>query len=303
MSITRPGLQDLWGSCYSPEHQKSLPPEEFRKTFCEQCMNTGCLNSRGSGTSWAKRVLTQEDRLLKNPLFSDPRDPQYKKISEMDFQNVLREVISIDLAEARGDWSIPTPQEIGREAAAIFGVAPPASWKPEPDLEEPVPPEKLVDEISHTDLEGKPASPPDSPKQGSWRVIGDSGSLWEVSHYQDNTWGCSCPAYTHKKVECKHIQDIQRKLQRGSSETLPEARPPEARPPEPLDRAVMPPPGVAPVFKPAGSGNTKIPEGGLMIGGGPSNPPRQEDPWALPPTALPPTERIIPVGGKIQFKK
>lgn len=307
-------LQDLWDSCYSQEHRKSIPPEEFRKTFCDQCMNTKCQNSKGSGTSWAKRILTQEERLLRNPQFSDPRDPQYRKISEMDFQNVLREVISIEIAEARGDWSIPTQQEIGREAAAILGIAPPISWKPEPvsleleskeEDEDPVPPEKLVDEVSHSDLDGRPAAPFSPPEtnlllEGSWKVIGDSGSLWEVSRYVGNLWKCSCPVYAHKKVECKHILDIQRKLQKGAPEAISEA--PPTKEPEP-PRARMPPPGIAPVFKPAGGGNTKLPEGGLMIGGGLPPTPKQEDPWALPPTAPPLNERVIPVGGKIQFKR
>ena len=299
-------LQDLWDSCYSSDHRKTLSPEEFRKTFCDQCMNTRCQNSKGSGTSWAKRILTQEDRLLKNPLFSDPRDPQYQKIKAMDFESVLREVIAVDIAEARGDWSIPTPHDIGREAAAILGVAPPTSWRPAPpseEDEEPTPPEKLVDEVSHTDLEGKPAPKKEPEVEGSWRVIGDSGTLWEVTLYAGGLWACSCPVHKHKKMDCKHILDIQMKNQRSPSETpKPETPKPEAKRQE-LPQATMPPPGVAPVFKPAGGGNTKIPEGGLMIGGGIPTPPKVEDPWALPPTAPPLKERVISVGGKIQFKR
>lgn len=300
--------QDLWDSCYSSDHRKMLSPEEFRKTFCDECMNTRCQNSKGSGTSWAKRILTQEERLLRNPNFSDPRDPQYKRISEMDFESVLREVIAIDIAEARGDWSIPTPQEIGREAATLLGLAPPTSWVqtpevPEPKEEDPTPPEKLVDEVSLTDLAGKPTPnlPEETPLkvEGSWKVVGDSGSLWEVILYAEGLWKCNCPAHTHKKIECKHIQGIQRKIQRSPPEPVREAQPSKLEPE--LPRAMMPPPGIAPVFKPAGGGNTKLPEGGLMIGGGLV--PKQEDPWALPPTAPPSNERVIPVGGKIQFKR
>ena len=299
-------LQDLWDSCYSDEHRKTMPPEEFQKTFCNQCMNTKCQNSKGSGTSWAKRILTQEERLLRNPVFSDPRDPQFKRISEMDFQNVLREVISVDLAESRGDWSIPSDKEISREAAVIFGLAPPtpAGWVPE----EPRPPEKLVDEVRHTDLTGKPAPEnPENPKKtkeviGSWRVVGDSGSLWEVSQYSEDFWECSCPSFQHKKIECKHIRDIQTKIQRSSPQDPPRAASIADTPKQDSQREpISPPPGVIPVFKPSGSGNTKIPEGGLMIGG--SSPPKPNDPWALPPTAPPITERVIPVGGKIQFKR
>ena len=306
-------LRDFWDSCYSSEHRQSLKPEEFRKTFCEQCMNTGCQNSRGSGTAWAKRVLTQEERLLRNPRFSEPGDPRLRRISEMDFENLLQEALSIEISEARGDWSIPTPQEVGREAAVVLGLTPPVAWRspeeePEPPEEDPEPPEKLVDEVTHTDLAGKPTEqqPRNPPRQGSWKIIGDSGNLWEVSHFQDDSWGCTCPAYTHKKVSCKHILDVQRKLQRSS---LPEPPVPQTSAPQtpapqtPAPQAENLPPGIAPVFRPIGGGNTKIPEGGLMVGGGSLKTPQGEDPWALSPTALPTNERVIPVGGKIQFKR
>lgn len=293
-------LQDLWDSCYSPEHRKILPPEEFKKTFCDQCQNIKCQNSKGSGTSWIKRISTQEDKLLRNPVFSDPNDPRFQRFSEMDFKNVLQEVLSIEISEARGDWSIPTKEEVGREAASLLGMAPPVSWKaPLPTVpeEDPLPPEKLVDEISHTDLEGKPTGTPaptenPSSKEGSWKILGDSGSVWEVTLFEGGAWHCRCPAFTHKKTDCKHILDIQRKLQRS----------PVQKEPAPADLS-MPPPGIAPIFKPHVGTNTRIPEGGLMIGGGSPPPPKEVDPWALPPTAPPLNERIIPVGGRVQFKK
>jgi hypothetical protein len=206
----------------------------------------------------------------------------------MDFQSVLQEAIAIKISEERGDWSLPTPQEIGREAASLMGVAPPISWRPPKEVEPaPMPPEKLVDEVSTTNLEGK------TPKtlEGSWKVVGDSGAVWEVSKYSGEVWKCSCPAFQNRGVECKHISDVIRKSKRSPAPS-----------PERLPELTMPPPGIAPIFKPFGSeANTKIPDGGLLIGGGP--PPPEADPWALPPTAAPLNERVIPVGGKIQFRK
>ena len=314
-------LQDLWDSCYSSEHRKVMPPEEFKKTFCDQCMNTTCQNSKGSGTSWAKRILTQEDKLLRNPVFAEPNDPRFERFSEVDFQSVLQEVISIEISEARGDWSIPTKEEIGREAASLLGLAPPVSWRPpvQEEPEEPLPPEKLVDEVSHTDLEGKPSLPdkkpalpeikpeiktkPEEDLEGSWKIIGDSGSVWEVSVYSGDNWTCGCPVYQHRKIECKHILDIQRKLQRSPPQSPVETRKEPPKEPSPPPVALLPPPGIAPIFKPAGGSNTRLPEGGLMIGGGPAPVAREEDPWGLPPTAPPLNERVIPVGGRVQFKK
>lgn len=308
-------LQDLWDSCYSSEHRKVIPPEEFKKTFCDQCMNTTCQNSKGSGTSWAKRILTQEDKLLRNPVFAELNDPRFKRFSELDFQSVLQEVLSIEISEARGDWSIPTKEEVGREAASLLGLAPPVSWMPpiQEEPEDPQPPAKLVDEVSHTDLEGKPTLQekktnlseikPGGGLEGSWKIIGDSGSVWEVSVYSGDKWTCGCPVYQHRKIECKHILDIQRKLQRSPLQSPPETRREPPKEPSPLPAALLPPPGIAPIFKPAGGSNTRLPEGGLMIGGGHPPVAREEDPWGLPPTAPPLNERVIPVGGRVQFKK
>ena len=186
----------------------------------------------------------------------------------MDFQEIVREAISIKISEERGDWSIPTKEEIGREAAALIGVAPPVSWKPPVEAVEPP----------------KEETPK---KENSWKVVGDKGALWEVYLLTGGSWGCTCPAFTHKKQECKHILDVRRKIQRS----------PKIEEPQEL---TMPPPGVAPIFKPAGS-NTKVPDGGIFLGGG--SEPKEEDPWALPPSAPPLNERVIPVGGRVQFKK
>lgn len=258
-------IDDLWDSCYSAEHQKQVPADEFRGLFCKECMNVGCRNSKANSTSWAKRILEQEEKLLRNPVFADPKDPRFQKMSEMDFKAILEEAISIKISDERGDWSLPTTQEIGREAAAMVGLAPPISWKKE---EKP--------------LETQTPAPAET-----WKVVGDSGKIWEVSLLGE-TWSCTCPVNAHKKQACKHIEDIKRRIQKA---------PPKQQTPE----LTMPPPGVAPIFKPSSGLNTKVPAEGIHIGKIPDT--TEVDPWALPPTAPPINERVIPPGGRVQFKK
>lgn len=52
--------------------------------------------------------------------------------------------------------------------------------------------------------------PPEGIYSKRWQVIGTSGKPWIVSiKSTDNSWGCSCPAWTMKKVhprpDCQHI--------------------------------------------------------------------------------------------------
>ena len=68
-----------------------------------------------------QRMSTQVDRLLDNPNFADPRDPKFNHIREHDFPSLLREAIRIEVSEQKGDWSIPTAQDV-REAMTSKGL-------------------------------------------------------------------------------------------------------------------------------------------------------------------------------------
>jgi len=153
-------LPDLWDGCYDGEHRQKMSPQQFKETFCAQCLNAGCKNSKAAGSKWIQRMLTQEDRLLDNPNFADPRDPQFQRIREQDFQDMLRHALAIEVSSQKGDWSVPTASEIGAAAAQMVGMVPPPSGfqapseeptAPEPE-EEPEPPARLVDEVQEYDL-------------------------------------------------------------------------------------------------------------------------------------------------------
>ena len=44
-----------------------MSPPEFERTFCNQCKNRQCVRADWAFSTWDKRILTQVDRLIKNP--------------------------------------------------------------------------------------------------------------------------------------------------------------------------------------------------------------------------------------------
>lgn len=282
-------IPDLWNNCYDGEHRKAMSPEVFKQTFCDACMNTGCSNSKGAGTQWMKRMLTQEDRLLNNPDFANTNDPRFSGFAEMNFKNMMQEALAIEIADRKGDWEVPTQEEIGQAAAEMLGVLPPTSFQPDPEPEpdpepdpEPEPPPRLVDEVGQTDIEGKTLEEPEEGPDGEWQIKGDSGNLYLVTLWKDGSWKCGCPSIK----ECKHIHEIKRKLSQAPPEPVRED---PVRPP--------PPPPGAFVRNPKAL-NTTQPQGGVMVGGAPLPP--EPDPWAAPPKSK---ERVIDIGGKVTFGK
>jgi len=287
-------VQDLWEECYTGQHRK-VSPGEFKNTFCANCMNAGCKNSKGSGMSWVKRIMTQEDTLLNNPKFADPSDPRFRHL--VDFQDKLREALAIEVATQRGDWEVPTSREIGQAAAELVGISPTGY--------QAAPPEKLVDDVKMTGLDGKPVEEepppkePDSAQADSWKVLGSQGQTWVVTR-EEGSWSCTCPAGQHGKP-CKHIQKIRDRVSLAEPEALSTTHGSAWRGNAPIPK-VEPPqdPVRPPVASPRGVSalNTEQPRGGVMIGNA-APPPPPEDPWA----PKKPKEKIIPLGGKISFKK
>ena len=279
-------LPDLFGDCYEGEHRRLKSPEEFRKQFCSTCLNAGCQNSKGSDTPWVQRMLTQEDRLLDNPVFAPKEGALFRDLQARDFQSKVREALAIELSTKKGDWSVPTEQEVGQAAAEVLGLAPPSLYVAPPTR--PPPPElkfSVADEVRRSPL--PPELPTLEEPDGKWKIRGDSGLIYEVVLSKDGAWSCTCPS---KEVPCKHARSIMEKLARSPLQAAPSN-------PEPTR-----PPSEAPKNFAASVSNTPVPSQGIMIGGAP--PPTQAaapvDPWAPPPISQ---ERVIPVGGKVSFSK
>jgi len=297
-------LPDLFDGCYDGEHRKLLAPEQFKQMFCGVCMNVGCRNSKGAGTKWNKRILTQEDRLLHNPDFAPENTATVLGLP--DFPDMLRQALAIEISDQRGDWEPVTDADVGRAAAEMMGMVAPSGFQKEPEPE-PEPPEDPIpdnDPVDPTTVTPDPSPQPthvdgsqeipDVPEEtpdeiiGRWRVQGDSKDakgkrvIYEVTLHHDGQWECTCAS---REVPCKHARDIAIKRARAA-DMIPEK--PAAHPTRPERKAPTPP---RPSF------NTNMPSGGVMVGGGPPPPP-EPDPWAAPEA---PKERVIGVGGKITF--
>jgi hypothetical protein len=336
-------LPDLWNTCYEGEHRSKKSPEAFKKQFCDVCMNSGCRNSKGSTMSWSERMRTQAELLLHNPRFSDPNDPNFAAIRGMNFEDKLREALAIEVSIQKGDWSIPTEAEIGRAAAEMVGILPPSGFKDQTKLVDEVRTTGLDGQLNApqvpTPMGGEPdedewddVGPPpvdengrrylsetwtaelepdeavyaavDAPEPESWRIRGDSGTIYEVSLTPAGEWGCTCPS---RENPCKHARYVAGRLKRSPepstvppTTSAPKEEPPVPPRPPPLPKGMSegaPPPAYRPKD---GQVNTRMPSEGVMVGGGSPTPPaplQEADPWAPPPAK--PKERIIPVGGRV----
>jgi hypothetical protein len=120
---------------------------------------------------------------------------------------------------------------------------------------------------------------PQPEPQGSWRVQGSGKTDYQVVWRADGAWSCTCPFFTEKKKECKHIHSMAERL-KGSSPEPPTETEPRVRP------------GAPSGFR--SRRNTAVPEEGILVGGSPAPP--TPDPWAPPKEA---EGRRVEVGGTV----
>jgi len=95
--------KDLLGYC----NEHGVPPRQFMQTFCYRCRNHECSNASWGGSIWQSRMRIQQDKLLDNPHFAHPDNPQFDHIRERDFPSLLEKAIQLEIADKRGDWEIP----------------------------------------------------------------------------------------------------------------------------------------------------------------------------------------------------
>lgn len=285
-------MKDLWGECYSGEHQGNLSPEQFKQTFCRVCRNGDCRNSVAGSTLWSHRMRTQQDVLLDNPQFADPEDPRHEHLRGLDFQDMLRQAMALEISAQRGDWEIPSTSDVLSLAMQMSG-RPVGFQEPEPVAPEPEEPEEPV---AHVLWEGEA----DGSKGKTYNVTLASVDGGEPS------WSCSCPSFIYGKASpegCKHILDA-RSLYEAQQKEIEYIEEEEAR--TVPQAVVLPPQGVAPErwqqmrerhLIPANP-NTRFPSEGVMVDG--SAPPPEApaaDPWAVPSSK--PTGKIVAVHGKV----
>lgn len=88
--------KDFWSECYDRE----TPERTFRATFCNHCRNAQCALAGWSRDIFSQRVQQQEDLL-----FNPNRGQSQKPVT--DFQSLLNKAVRLEIADRRGDWSLP----------------------------------------------------------------------------------------------------------------------------------------------------------------------------------------------------
>jgi hypothetical protein len=312
--------RNFWNECYDGQAQRTLPPDDFRKSFCHFCRNVECSLALAGKTQWQARMDSQVDRLLENPEFADLNDPKYRFIRGIDFPDMLRQAMALEISAQRGDWEVPSQGDAMQLAATGQVVMPEPEPPPveTPEPEEPDTPDEPADEGLQQRIlwEGN--------IKGEKGKKGEKGQTYRVLLMAlpnaEPTWSCTCKSFEYQRDGdglCKHIRmvldQIAPRMQVAEDpepepQPLPPAAPPE--PPPPVQRAAPVPTPRNAVAEPGPRAtpfiprmvNTPSPSEGLMIGGAaapePTAPTPAHDPWAGP-VAKP--DNIVPVGGKVRM--
>lgn len=93
---------DLFNECYD----RQVSPEEFRQVFCNRCRNPRCVLAGWANDQFGSRMEGQIDRLF-NATLASPDDPRFQHLHEAEFPNLLKQAIRLNIADQRGDWSLP----------------------------------------------------------------------------------------------------------------------------------------------------------------------------------------------------
>ena len=155
--------QDLLQGC----NEHNVPVGEFISLFCCRCRNPECTRAGYSGSLWIDRISTQVERLLSNPQFADLTHPKYAQLRAIDFPDMARQALRIEVANKRGDWVVPDiePEEA---MAELIKMSAQTDAPPKPklsievedtlsdELDDPLPDEDYEEE----DVTPQPEAPP-----------------------------------------------------------------------------------------------------------------------------------------------
>lgn len=179
---------DLFNEC----HDRQSSPEEFKKLFCNRCRNPRCILAGWAEDQFGKRVDTQLDRLF-NTQVADPNDPRFAHLHEKDFPSLLNQAIRLNIADKRGDWSLP------EQAPEVNVVLSPIEGEPaDPASEELV--EQAVKNLTGTQGGQVEASDQDTPKNPSQKPDKENQKSSatepkspEPQHFQDEKTSSTAP--------------------------------------------------------------------------------------------------------------
>lgn len=179
-------MPNLLQDCMASTGVRSSP-QEFMEVFCKRCRNADCDNAQWATDRFSRRVSTQVDRLF-NPLQVDPSLPKYAQVAQADFKDMLHEAMRLEIADRRGDWTLPddvpspnitapvskkpSTEEVVEEAVQAHVTAPQKVSEPAPQHpKQRVTPPKMANTVVPAEGIMLDGSPP--PSQAPKKVVED----------------------------------------------------------------------------------------------------------------------------------
>ena len=200
---------DLWNECYD----RQVSTDEFKQVFCDRCRNIRCVNAGWAHDMFGKRVDSQMDRLF-NAETAEPNDPRFQHLTEVDFPSLLNEAIRLNIADQRGDWSLPETPEMKVVLSPIEGE--PAGDESQQLVEE------AVKNLTGTQGEQVEASGSEAPKNTSqsWdkktqKSLPETPKSLKPQHFQDEKNESSAP-------EPPANQTVSNRLKKISNTAVPD---------------------------------------------------------------------------------
>jgi hypothetical protein len=96
--------QSFLEDCISDLGRDKGSYQDFQETFCKRCRNIQCTHAQWSKDKFGDRVIKQPDRMF-HPHQADPKAPKYAHLA--DFASMMQEAIKLEIADRKGDWSVP----------------------------------------------------------------------------------------------------------------------------------------------------------------------------------------------------
>jgi hypothetical protein len=279
--------KDLTEGCLEsarlPKINRPLTVEELREGFCSQCKQVRCGYARWNEDPWMDRMSTQVDRLLENPNFADPKDPKWSDLRAIDFPDMVRQAIILEVASRKGDWTIPTVEE-----GLDMMVSAPEGFEPSEEfLQEEAPP-----------VEEEP-----SPRIIEVPSKTKKGVVYNVTlNDEGEAVSCDCKAGQYHR-RCQHLGWAEEEAKRPlvipgePAVSLPQ------KPPTPREQVAPPSQVSQKLSQPLH--NTPAQGRGIMVGGSPergSPPPSpfkvRQDSWAVKPRS-----RVVKPGAVVKITR
>lgn len=240
---------DLTAQCRA-DLGAGLKVDDLRHRFCVICRQPKCGHAKFGDSEWLQRMLTQEERLLNNPRKAPPNDPLWEMVSKMNFEDMMRQAIRMEIADRRGDWQVP---DLSSDTlpSLVTSQTPP----------QPV----QVDHRQETLSEKTSKS---EEKVTSVRVRSrTSNKVYTVTLNEEGiAVSCTCRAGKYDN-DCWHRKAAEAQILQPEEREAVASRLLKRDPEEEINPAPQPPDQIERVLPRAQ--NIPIPAEGIMVGGGP----------------------------------